>query len=58
MDRAYQRRGIGRQLVERVRARLGEEVALILLAAPEAMDYYPRLGFAPIDNGFIVRRSR
>lgn len=58
VDRAYQRRGIGRQLVERVRARLGEEVALILLAAPEAMDYYPRLGFAPIDNGFIVRRSR
>lgn len=58
VDRAYPRRGIGRQLVERVRARLGEEVALILLAAPEAMDYYPRQGFAPIDNGFIVHRSR
>lgn len=58
VDRAYQHQGIGRELVERVRAAIGEEVALILLSAPEAMEYYPRLGFDPIDNGFIIRRSR
>ncbi len=58
VDRAYQHRGIGRELVERVRAATGEEVALVLLSAPEAMDYYPRLGFDRIDNGFIIRRSR
>ncbi len=58
VDRAYQHRGIGLELVERVRAAIGEEVALVLLSAPEAMDYYPRLGFDRIDNGFIIRCSR
>ncbi|MNW00064.1 hypothetical protein D3C71_1955110 [compost metagenome] len=48
--------GNGRELV--ARRAIGEEVALVLLPAPEAMDYYRRLGFDRIDNGFIIRRSR
>lgn len=58
VDRAYQRRGIGRTLVEQLRQRLGEEVSLVLLSAPEAMDYYPRLGFETLDNAFLIRRQR
>lgn len=58
VDRACQQQGIGRELVERCRAVLGDEVAIILLSAPEAMDFYPRLGFEPVANGFIVRRAR
>lgn len=58
VDRACQHQGIGRELVERTRALLGEEVSIILLSAPEAMDFYPRLGFEPVTNGFIVRRAR
>ena len=58
VDRACQHRGIGRELVERTRALLGDEVSIILLSAPEAMDFYPRLDFAPVDNGFIIRRAR
>ena len=57
-DRACQHQGIGRELVERTRALLGEEVSIILLSAPEAMDFYPRLSFEPVANGFIVRRAR
>lgn len=58
VDRACQHQGIGRELVERTQALLGDEVSIILLSAPEAMDFYPRLGFEPVDNGFIVRRAR
>ena len=58
VDRACQHQGIGRELVERTRALLGEEVSIILLSAPEAMDFYPRLSFEPVANGFIVRRAR
>lgn len=58
VDRAYQKQGVGRALLDRVRAVLGEEVSLILLSAPEALQYYPKLGFAKIDNGYIIRRSR
>ena len=58
VDRAYQHRGIGRELVARLRALLGEEVALVLLSAPEAMGFYPKIGFDKADNAFIIRRIR
>ena len=58
VDRDFQQRGIGKQMLQRVQATIGEEVSLILLSAPGAMTYYPKLGFAKIENGFIVRRTR
>lgn len=58
VDRAHQKHGIGRAMIDRVRAVIGEEVSLILLSAPEAMDYYPRLGFEKIANGYVIRRAR
>jgi predicted N-acetyltransferase YhbS len=45
VDEAYQRRGIGRELIKLTQSRLGEKATLILLAAPKAVDYYPRVGF-------------
>jgi hypothetical protein len=30
---------------------------LLLLAAPEAMDYYPHIGFEPAPNAWIIHRS-
>ena len=54
----YQGRGIGTELIARTRSVLGEQVSLILLSAPGAMSYYPKLGFEPADNAFILRRRR
>jgi len=54
----YQKLGIGRELIARVQASIGDEVALILLSAPEAMEYYPKVGFEKIENGFIVKRVK
>jgi predicted N-acetyltransferase YhbS len=54
----YQRQGIGRELLRRVRERLGEQSMLLLLAAPEAAEYYPRLGFEAVPNGWIIHRQR
>ncbi len=58
VDEAFQKTGIGRELLAQIQSILGEEVALILLSAPEAMQYYPKLGFEPIENGFIIKRAR
>jgi N-acetylglutamate synthase-like GNAT family acetyltransferase len=58
VDQDYQKSGIGKELIERIRKIIGEEVALILLSAPSAMDYYPKVGFDKVDNGFIIRRKR
>ncbi len=58
VDKAFQKHGIGRELIARVRSTVGEEVALVLLSAPEAMKYYSKVGFEKIDNGFIIKRAR
>jgi N-acetylglutamate synthase-like GNAT family acetyltransferase len=58
VDKAYQKHGIGSELVTRVQEAIGDEVALILLSSPEAMGYYPKLGFEKVENGFIVKRIR
>jgi len=58
VDQAFQRRGIGSGLVERLRAALGDEVSIVLLSAPTAMGYYPALGFAPAGNAFVLKRGR
>lgn len=55
--RSCQKNGIGRRLIERVRAAIGEQSMLLLLAAPEAMDYYPKIGFDPVANGWMIART-
>ena len=41
---SHQRAGIGRELIRRTRE-AGCRASLILLSAPAAVDYYPRIGF-------------
>ena len=42
---ACQRQGIGRELLRRTQA-AAPQARLVLLAAPAAVDYYPRVGFS------------
>lgn len=44
VDESYQRRGIGKELMRRVAEAAGPQTKLILLAAPKAADYYPKIG--------------
>ena len=55
VDRTYQNRGIGAQLVQETRSAIGSTALLLLLAAPTAMAYYPKIGFTPVQNGWISR---
>lgn len=45
VDAEYQKQGIGEQLIEETKRRLGGDCMIVLLAAPKANDYYPKLGF-------------
>jgi ribosomal protein S18 acetylase RimI-like enzyme len=45
VDAAYQHRGIGRALIVHTEARLGTRAKIILLSAPAAVGYYPKIGF-------------
>src|SRR5579875_472992 len=56
--KAYQRQGIGKKLIEHTLQQIGGQTMLLLLAAPEAMTYYPHLGFTRVENGFLIPRKR
>lgn len=58
VDKDYQKKGIGKRLVQLIQEHIGEEVALILLSSPIAMEFYPTIGFEKIDNGFKISRKR
>jgi predicted N-acetyltransferase YhbS len=57
VDRDYQKKGIGKELVRRVHEQLGDDISLLLLASPIAMEYYPKIGFQKIENGYIMPRK-
>ncbi len=58
VDTAYQRQGIGVELMNRTQAELGPRCKLILLAAPGAADYYGRVGFEHHPRCWILDRHR
>lgn len=55
--KSFQRHGIGRQLLAQIRRDLGPQISLLLLAASEAMTYYPQLSFQQDANGFTQLRQ-
>ena len=58
VKREYQKEGIGKRLIELTAKEIGKETALILLSAQIAMEYYPKIGFYKVENGFIIRRTK
>ena len=53
VDRVWQGRGIGAELIRRTHeAAGGESVTLILVAAPAARDYYPKVGLTSFPGCF------
>lgn len=58
VDKALQGQGVGKELIKRTQAVIGDEVSLILLSAPGAMSYYPGIGFQRAENAFVIRRKR
>lgn len=51
---SHQRQGIGVELIRQTQAALGEKAKIILLAAPKAVDYYPKIGFTHHPSAWMV----
>ena len=58
VDEAHQRRGIGRELIRRTHQAAGLQTNLILLAAPRARAYYPRIGMLAHDSCWTIPGRR
>lgn len=54
----YQHQGIGKELVRLTKETIGDESMLLLLAAPSAIEYYPKIGMDKLDNAFLIKRSK
>jgi ribosomal protein S18 acetylase RimI-like enzyme len=56
VDVAFQRRGIGRELIARTHQAAGVHTSLILLSAPQAQSYYPHIGMRRHDSCWVIDR--
>lgn len=53
VDENYQKQGIGKELIRRTKA-LAPSAKLILLAAPAAREYYPKIGMSQFEYCFFL----
>lgn len=58
VDLRLQKQGIGKELIRRSCEAVGPQVTLLLLAAPAAAGYYPKIGMERFNDCFIRRRSQ
>jgi predicted N-acetyltransferase YhbS len=54
VDEAFQHRGIGKELIRLTHEFAGIDTTLILLAAPKARTYYPKVGMESHDSCWII----
>ena len=57
VDEAYQQRGIGKQLIDLTQAQTASDCMMVLLAAPKANDYYPKLGFTHNPRAWMLKSN-
>lgn len=57
VDVEYQHQGIGRRLIEETRLAAGENATLILIAAPAAETYYPKIGMKHLASCWAIPRE-
>ena len=54
VDEKYQKVGIGKQLIGLTKSKLGGKAQIILLSAPKAEAYYPKIGFDAHRSAWIL----
>jgi GNAT superfamily N-acetyltransferase len=55
---SHQRQGIGMELIRHTQAQCGPKTSLILLSAPKAVDYYPKIGMDHHPAAFWLPNGR
>ena len=58
VDRCFQKKGIGRELIARTQAELGPHCTIVLLSAPAAVDYYPHIGMEKHPQAWVLIRNK
>jgi predicted N-acetyltransferase YhbS len=53
VDLEYQKKGIGKKLIEETK-KITPQAKLILLSAPDAVDYYPKIGMTKHNHCYFI----
>jgi predicted N-acetyltransferase YhbS len=54
VDVTYQKQGVGKELIRLTQSRLHPKCKIVLLAAPKAESYYPKLGFTQHHSAWVL----
>ena len=54
VDEAFQRTGIGKELLQITKRQVGPECKLLLFSAPGAEEYYSHIGFENNSDGWVL----
>jgi len=57
VDEQYQKNGIGKKLISKVQEQLNDKCKIILLSAPDATQYYPKIGFTQHNSAWTLGRQ-
>jgi ribosomal protein S18 acetylase RimI-like enzyme len=58
VDTKYQKKGIGKQLISKIQEQLNDKCKIILLSAPDAKEYYPKIGFTQHHSAWTLPRDK
>lgn len=57
VDETFQHQGIGKELIRLTHVESGDHTMLMLLAAPAAEKYYPKIGMEQFPHCFVIKRK-
>ncbi len=58
VDEKYQKYGIGKKLIDMTQKQLNDKCKIILLSAPSAAKYYPKVGFTKHTSAWTLPRDK
>ena len=53
VDEKYQNQGIGKSMIKKIEQQLPPSCKIILLSAPQASEYYQKVGFTKHENAWV-----
>ena len=56
VDTQYQNQGIGKELINKIQEQLNSKCKIILLSAPDAVEYYPKIGFIQHNSAWTLSK--
>ena len=58
VDEKYQKYGIGKKLIDMTQKQLNKKCKIILLSAPSATEYYPKVGFTQHTSAWTLTSDK